>query len=256
MKIYAVSDIHAERDKLVKALIQAELVDQDLNWKSKYNKLIICGDSIDRGPHSKETLDLLIHLSNSGNLVILHGNHEEMLLDSLRGNSQSAEWFSIWLNSGGQEMMINLGASKKKSYSINELKELINPEHIKFIQKMKRFHIEEIEDQRVLFVHAGVNPSKYLKSIAECEDHLWIRDTFYRAKNVKFLKSNYGVDRVIFGHTPTRYITKDNESKMQPVSFHEGALLCIDTGSNYEDIGFVTIIEVLPNFNYRIVAQV
>ena len=106
-KLYAVSDIHGQYFNFKEALISAGLVDLELKWKDDNNKLIICGDNIDRGPDSLSVLDLLIELSKSESVVVLMGNHEEMLLNSILTNSEeSKEWFSIWINNGGLEFAL------------------------------------------------------------------------------------------------------------------------------------------------------
>src|SRR5690606_40614179 len=57
------------------ALVEAGLTDEDLNWLNKNNWLVICGDNIDRGPDSKQVIEMLIKLVESGRVFCLVGNH-------------------------------------------------------------------------------------------------------------------------------------------------------------------------------------
>jgi serine/threonine protein phosphatase 1 len=64
----------------------------------KSDSIYCIGDYIDRGPGSREVIDFIISLRQSGfRVYTLRGNHEQMLLDSGKG----ANAFSLWLMNGG-----------------------------------------------------------------------------------------------------------------------------------------------------------
>ncbi|MFC1751984.1 metallophosphoesterase [Thermoproteota archaeon] len=70
---------------------------QHPQWIGGTKKLIVMGDIIDRGPHSKETLQFLIKLQESaraqgGDVIILLGNHELSLI--LKNFSLSSDWLT------------------------------------------------------------------------------------------------------------------------------------------------------------------
>lgn len=76
--IYALSDIHGHLDILKAALEKIELYGE--------NKLILLGDYIDQGPQSGETLRCIYDLQQEQGIdkvIVLRGNHEEMLLSWL-----------------------------------------------------------------------------------------------------------------------------------------------------------------------------
>lgn len=100
--IYAISDIHGHLSAFQQALTRIDLTDD--------NHLILLGDYIDYGPESGQVLRLihdLQRLHGDGRVIVLRGNHEEMLLEWLDayGSPQTKEpdgcglssW-SDWLN--------------------------------------------------------------------------------------------------------------------------------------------------------------
>jgi hypothetical protein len=81
----AVGDIHGELDGFREILINAKLIDSKDKWTGGDCILIQTGDVIDRGPYSRETIDLLRKIQKEavgakGEVIRLCGNHELMLL--------------------------------------------------------------------------------------------------------------------------------------------------------------------------------
>jgi len=82
-----VGDIHGELDGFKEIVRNAGLIDSKDNWSGGDNVLIQTGDVIDRGPYSREAVDLLRKLQKeaagvNGEVIRLCGNHELMLLQS------------------------------------------------------------------------------------------------------------------------------------------------------------------------------
>ena len=80
-----VGDIHGELGGFREILSNAKLIDGKDNWVGGDAVLIQTGDVIDRGPYSRETVDLLKRLqkqasTSQGLVARLCGNHELMLL--------------------------------------------------------------------------------------------------------------------------------------------------------------------------------
>jgi hypothetical protein len=80
-----VGDIHGELEGFREILTDAKLIDDKDNWVGDNAVLIQTGDVIDRGPYSREAIDLLRRLqkqslASRGAVVRLCGNHELMLL--------------------------------------------------------------------------------------------------------------------------------------------------------------------------------
>jgi hypothetical protein len=84
-RIVAVSDIHGAYDAMVATLQNAGVVDTALGWSGGTAHLVIVGDILDRGPDSRDAMDLLMRLEQeagaAGGMVhVLIGNHEAMNL--------------------------------------------------------------------------------------------------------------------------------------------------------------------------------
>src|SRR3982750_2422188 len=76
LRIYAIGDIHGRADLLKALLLQIE-VDCKL-YPSRRSIVVFVGDYIDRGPASREVLDLLLGCAQK-EMVFLRGNHDNFV---------------------------------------------------------------------------------------------------------------------------------------------------------------------------------
>ena len=90
-RIIAIGDVHGCSAALA-ALVRA-------SDPTALDTLVFLGDYIDRGPDSRGVLVQVIALAERCTLVPLLGNHEEMLLAALEGQSE----LRYWLKFGGTE---------------------------------------------------------------------------------------------------------------------------------------------------------
>jgi len=84
-RIVAVADIHGAYEPMVATLQNAGVVDADRTWSGGETHLVIVGDILDRGPDSRDEMDLLMQLEDQaeaagGKVHVLIGNHEAMNL--------------------------------------------------------------------------------------------------------------------------------------------------------------------------------
>ena len=84
-RVVALADIHGAYEPMVAGLQQAGVVDTALDWSAGATHLVIVGDILDRGPASREAMDLLMRLEDQaaaagGQVHVLIGNHEAMNL--------------------------------------------------------------------------------------------------------------------------------------------------------------------------------
>ena len=99
-RLVAIGDIHGAYDELVTLLQAAELIDSDLDWSGGTAVLVQTGDFTDRGPGTRQIMDLLRKLQDQaaaagGRAVVLMGNHEMMnLVGDMR--DVSAETLAAW----------------------------------------------------------------------------------------------------------------------------------------------------------------
>lgn len=133
-RLIAIGDIHGCSKALdaILAVIQPQADDT----------LVALGDYVDRGPDSKGVIDRLIELGTQCQLITLHGNHEEMMLDVVRDNQPPYRW----LQYGGVETL--------DSYRFAGDMSVIPQEHRDFFASMRDF----FETEEFFFVHANYDP--------------------------------------------------------------------------------------------------
>jgi serine/threonine protein phosphatase 1 len=133
-RLYAISDIHGCFDTFHSLVI-------DHLGLTKSDRLILLGDYIDRGDKSKEVIDFIMDLIDKGfDITPLMGNHEEMLLETLK----NSDILPLWL--------INSGMTTLESFGIQDINQ-IEKRYLDFFLKLKYYE----EAGKYLFVHAGFN---------------------------------------------------------------------------------------------------
>ena len=89
-RVVAIADVHGAYDAMVETLRNVEILDDELSWAGGTSHLVIVGDILDRGPRSRDAMDLLMRLEGEaqaagGYVHVLIGNHESMnLIGDLR----------------------------------------------------------------------------------------------------------------------------------------------------------------------------
>ena len=211
-RILAVGDIHGHFEKFRSAYEKAKVDAAD-------DLLVFLGDYIDRGPSVRRTLEFVMKLAEEKNVVLLRGNHEQMMLDYFFGGATGESW----LMNGGRETMAELLAwEKEEPGTIARV--------LAFLRELPLSHTVEQEGERYFFAHAGVRPGIALEK-QRAEDLLWIREEFYR---------HYAGDAIVVaGHTPTLFL----DAKAKPLFINKRIIL-VDTGSYFPD-GHISIVDVL-----------
>jgi serine/threonine protein phosphatase 1 len=191
IRIYAVSDIHGRAD-LLQDVFAA--IDHHLARASPVRALhVFLGDYIDRGPASRQVVDLLIERSHRHESIFLKGNHEAFLFEVLHDASR----LEAWREYGGLQTLMSYGLVPSIKPDQNEQKELVQA----LLHGMPKPHRLFFSSLRLglfcgdfFFVHAGVKPGVPLRQQRE-EDMLWIRE--------EFLQSDEDFGKfVVHGHTP------------------------------------------------------
>lgn len=200
--IYALSDIHGCYKTLQKLLQQLE----DCSTENTYYFL---GDYIDRGPDSKAVLDFLINFRNHNNrVVILRGNHEQMMLDTFKDSNLSN--CSLWEQNGCKATLQNFGVPSG-DYNLSKYVPL---KYIEFIESLPHF----AEYDQFLLAHAGFNFHSG-DPFNDTDSMLWTRFDDYD-KTLSKGKT------VIHGHTqrPLDQILKTIKNKSNVISIDSGCV--------------------------------
>ena len=84
-RVVAVSDVHGAYGAMTATLRQAGVIDDELRWSAGKTHLVITGDILDRGPDSRNVMDLIKRIEEEaleagGQVHLLLGNHEVMNL--------------------------------------------------------------------------------------------------------------------------------------------------------------------------------
>jgi len=136
-RLFAVGDVHGCSTAL-KTLIEALDPQPD-------DAVVFLGDVIDYGPDSRGVVDQLIDLSSSCRVILIRGNHEEMLFHALGGRDDRGCWEKCG------------GLATRENYPECGDDELILPEHMAFLKGRCR---DYFETDRFLFVHANYYPNR------------------------------------------------------------------------------------------------
>jgi hypothetical protein len=67
-KIVAFGDVHGAYDELVSLLKETGMIDNGLNWAGGKSHLVSMGDLVDRGPRSRDVVELMINY-RKGNCI-------------------------------------------------------------------------------------------------------------------------------------------------------------------------------------------
>ena len=214
IRIYAVGDIHGRAD-LLKGVFGA--IDHHLARAGPARALhVFLGDYIDRGPASREVVDLLIERGRRHESLFLKGNHEAFLFEVL----QDASKLEAWKDYGGFQTLMSYGLAPSLKPDADEQNQLVQglvnsmpPDHRRFFGRLRPSFV----CGDFFFVHAGVRPGVPLRSQHE-DDLLWIRE--------EFLESEEDFGKVIVhGHTPvTKAEIRPNRINIDTGAYATGIL--------------------------------
>lgn len=208
-RAYAIGDVHGRLDLLRDLL---EQIDEDSRTRPCEREFVVLlGDLIDRGPDSAGVIELLRSIRGSlPNPVFLMGNHEEMLLRVLGGESDR---FWDWMRFGGYECAQSYGVAVGRLATLDaaaaaaDVRAAIPPEHVAFVESFA----DSFRFGDYLFVHAGIRPGIPLEK-QTIADLRWIREDFMRS-TVRHPQM------VVHGHT----ISADPDEQPNRIGIDTGA---------------------------------
>jgi serine/threonine protein phosphatase 1 len=214
-RVYAIGDIHGRIDLLDESL---GFIERDISQReTKRNFVVFLGDLIDRGPASAQVVERVRTYDKPGiRKIVLSGNHEEVLVRLLRGQS---ELLRDWVRFGGAECARSFGIDPKllkrlhNKSAVKQLRDHIPNDHQAFLESLAdTFRIGDY-----LFVHAGIRPGVPLPEQSQT-DLRWIRDPFLiNGEDHGFV--------VVHGHTISKTVDlKPNRIGIDTGAYHTGVL--------------------------------
>lgn len=207
--VYAIGDIHGRADLALKMIERVEAAAEP----SAHRPIIVfLGDYIDRGPASREVIELLSSGRPGGCTVhFLLGNHEQAMQAFLEDPWKNR----AWLTHGGVQTLASYGVgapsfgAKPHAYleARDALEQSLPQTHKTFFSSLR----DHIIIGDYLFVHAGVDPRRPLSKQTR-QDLLWARERFINSEDLYTYC-------VVHGHTPVA----------KP--YIDARRICVDTGA-------------------------
>ncbi len=169
-RILAIGDVHGCHRALVTLLGLIAVTPTDT--------VVFVGDIVDRGPSTMQVVDCLLALRETCKVVLVMGNHEEMMRDAMSGRGL----YGAWLDAGGRETLASYGGGI----------EVVPPSHIRLLLSAEPFW----ETDADIFVHASLEAGVSLRN--QTSD-------FLRWKHLGGSERPHrSGKRIVCGHTPQR----------------------------------------------------
>jgi serine/threonine protein phosphatase 1 len=216
-RIYAIGDIHGRADLLAELFVR---IDDDLKARPITGSIqVFLGDYIDRGPSSRQVIDLLIERRRQSNVLFLEGNHEACALRFLRDPTVLPAWQSI----GGVNTLLSYGVLPTRGDDPESQRSVCTALHQAMPDSHRRFIgglVLSFACGDFFFVHAGVRPGVPLQRQSQ-RDLLWIRDDFL------LHEEDFGMV-VVHGHTPIyKPEIRSNRINIDTGAYATGQLTCL-----------------------------
>ena len=209
-----IGDIHGRADLLAELFTRIDS-DRELS-PTRQSDEVFLGDYIDRGPDSRQVIDLLIARERRHRVQFLKGNHEEFAYRVLTDSSVVTEWQNL----GGGSTLLSYGLKSVRYQDRSEVaaafRESMPEDHFRFLQHLSlSFSCGDF-----FFAHAGVRPGVPLTQQSE-HDLLWIRDEFL------LHEGSFG-KVIVHGHSPVLSPdVRTNRINIDTGAYATGRLTCL-----------------------------
>ncbi|MDD4291097.1 MAG: metallophosphoesterase [Clostridia bacterium] len=151
MRYYVVADIHSFYNPLINTLKEQGFFDD----KGPHT-LVVCGDLFDRGSDSCVIQDFISHLMEKNEIIVIRGNHEDLMLDMIKTWDAKSYFFSQHIANGTVKTMMQLTNASEEDLRLHPksvFDKLIATPYIKtFIPKM----LDYFETEHYIFVHGWI----------------------------------------------------------------------------------------------------
>lgn len=231
-QVFITADLHGCKfDEFLKLLDKA-------GYDKEKDILYVLGDVVDRGYDGIKILKWIIQEKN---IVLLLGNHEEMMLnceflytkdlnnrklpDELYGVEKT--FYRMWLNNGGLPTLNSLRKCDQQ-----DIEQIIH-----YIKNCPLYKIIEMNGKKYILSHSGGDPMK--KHIDNTKhDWLWSRPKM----NENYIDNTFRV----FGHTPVQLLEENNSGK--PII--NSSFIDLDGGASFGYFPIVLRLNDLKVFTY------
>ena len=246
MKIFAVSDIHSFYNEFIEALNKT-----GFEKNNPDHLLVCCGDYLDRGPKPWDVIDYLSHLNN---VVLIKGNHEDLMEEMLnRGSAYSHD-----IHNGTYKTFCQLLLYVENKVTQKRFSKHISPE-MKCVYELilKPFYdkmVNYFETKNYIFCHGYIPVQKNWQS-GNWEDARW-ENGIEQHHFLNKINARITDKTIVCGHYHCSYgwshiaqkykefpqkTHKDFEKAFQP--YKEDGLIAIDACTAYSGKVNVVVLE-------------
>lgn len=175
LRLYVVGDVNGRVDLLLDLLQRIAEDNRDFHGESR---ILFLGDYIDRGPASKEVLDILVKGAHRGlPFQCLRGNHEDILMRFFHDHSVAPGWFHY----GGLQTLRSYGFHIENANQDfddifayrKKLRQVMPETHQQFLANLP-LHARYGD---YFFTHAGIHPDEPAEGQDE-RNYMWMREPF------------------------------------------------------------------------------
>jgi serine/threonine protein phosphatase 1 len=229
---WAFGDIHGHYDQMMRLVKKCQSDGMDL-FK---DIIIFLGDIVDGGDQTKQVIDQLMRWQkNNKNIIVLYGNHEDLLLDALLYNGRIYDCYNLWWGQGGKatyESFLPKGLTEFEK-AVSQVKDHITSKYLDWLRQLPLFY----ETDKYFFVHAGLPHALSIQKVKEIlkkggkdadslkQKLLWIREEFIYSP-FKWEK------KIIFGHTVHKDpVILNNKIGLDGMFHNDGNLFAIELPS-------------------------
>lgn len=160
------------------------------------DQIVFLGDLIDQGRDTCAVLDLIIELRKQCSVILIQGNHEEMMLSA----QETEGALRYWENCGG--------VSTLNSYRFGALLKDVPPKHWELLATCQPFH----ETEKFILTHANYRPDLPMDQ----QESYQLRWALFEPE---FMQPHFSGKTVVVGHT------EQKNSEILDLGF----AICIDT---------------------------
>jgi serine/threonine protein phosphatase 1 len=180
------------------------------------DRIVILGDFIDTGRDTKSVIERLLQLQDEFNVIVIRGNHEEMLLAALEQPELRYHWEELG------------GLATLHSYEFMADLEVIPAAHIDFIRNPRNYY----ETRSYIFTHASYVPELPMRDQPE-------HTLRWEMLEPPYPEPHISGKTVVVGHTEQR----DGEV------LDLGHLVCLDTYCR--EYGWLTAMDLLSGTTWQ-----
>jgi Calcineurin-like phosphoesterase len=251
--VYVIGDAHGQLAKVRGLLSTSGLIDSDGNWSAGSATLLFTGDFCDRGPDGIEVVETVVRLqeqaeSVGGSVTALLGNHEVMILGAHRFPDYRAafgsSFYELWEFNGGQDSDLRELSDDQVEW-LARLRPLVVLEGMLFMHCDATFYLDygKSADEVNEAIRAMLR-SEDPRAWEEIMSPYFDRGAFVEGRRgvaaARKVLQTFGGSRIVHGHTPIPYLTRQNPSEVtEPLLYADGLCMDVDGGMYMGGPGFV-----------------